>query len=87
MVSKRIVRLLAITLVGAGIALAVLRSSPSTTAEEQKQMDILSGQLFVFGGITNEIKRTRTIKAFDEQHEMARYLRTSPTPRSTTSEC
>lgn len=28
MVSKRIVRLLAITLVGAGIALAVLRSSP-----------------------------------------------------------
>lgn len=72
---KRILLLLTVLLVGVGIALSVRHHNPSPTAEERKQMNILDGQLFVFDGITNEIKRTRTITAFDEQHEMVRYLR------------
>ena len=38
-------------------------------------MTVLSDQLFVFDGVTNRIKRTRTIDAFDRQHEMIPYLR------------
>lgn len=56
------------------IAFATLRSEPSPTDEERKQMDILSGQLFVFDGATNTIKRTRSFSAFEKQHEMMPYL-------------
>lgn len=37
-------------------------------------MDILSGQLFVFDGVTNTIKRTRSFSTFEKQHEMMPYL-------------
>lgn len=57
------------------IAFTFLRSGPTPTEEERKQMAVLTGQLFVFNGVTNEIKRARSIAAFDGQHEMVPYLR------------
>lgn len=74
---KRILPLFVTALAAAvaGVAFAVFRSVPPSTPEERKQMDILTGQLFVFNGVTNEINRARTINAFDEQHEVLVYLR------------
>ena len=57
------------------IAFTVLRSGSAPTEKERNQMTVLSDQLFVFDGVTNRIKRTRTIDAFDRQHEMIPYLR------------
>lgn len=53
----------------------VCLTGSTTTEEERKQIEMLTGQLFVFDGVTNEIKRARSIAAFDGQHEMVPYLR------------
>lgn len=73
---KRILLLFITILIAVGVVFAVFGTSSSPTAEERKQMDILTGQLFVFNGVTNEIKRARTIAAFDAQHEVIPCLRT-----------
>ena len=57
------------------MSFSIFRTGSSPTAEERKQMDILTGQLFVFNGATNEIRQSRTIAEFDGQHEMIPYLR------------
>ena len=57
------------------ILFVVRRSAPHPSKAEQRQMDILTGQLFVFDGATNEIGGARTIASFDSQHEMVPYLR------------
>ncbi len=72
---KRILLLCITILIAVGVVSAVFRAGPSPTAEERKQMDILTGQLFVFNGATNEIRQSRTIAEFDGQHEMIPYLR------------
>lgn len=51
MTSNRIVPLLAVILIVVGILFAVFRSVSSPTPEECKQMDVLSGQPFVFDGV------------------------------------
>ena len=77
MKSTRLFIVLAVLAVSAGVvvSLAVLRSGRLPTDEEQKQMDALADWSFVFEGTTNRIKKTRTISAFDGQHEMVPYLR------------
>lgn len=72
---KTIFSLFAAVAVLAGVTCVILRLGPSPTKEERKQMDVLSGQLFVFEGKTNEIKNARTISAFDGQHELMPYMR------------
>lgn len=72
---KRILLVFVLLLVGVVTAIAILRSGPTPTEEERKQMAVLTGQLFVFNGVTNEINRARSIDAFDRQHEMVPYLR------------
>lgn len=56
-----------------GTALVVFfKTAPSP--EEKRQIEILSGQLFVFNGTTNELKRFRTMAGFCRQHEIAHYF-------------
>ena len=72
---KRILPLFFAVLIIVGVAFVVFRSGPSPTEEERKQLDVLTGQLFVFNGVTNEIREAQTIAEFDGQHEMVPYLR------------
>lgn len=86
---KKLLLPFVVTVAIAGIAFVIFRPGPSPTAEERKQMDILTGQLFEYGGVTNgitrllpvfdgttnQIRRARTVAAFDGQHEAVRYLR------------
>jgi len=86
---KKLLPLFAVIVAIAGVAFTIFRSDPLPTAEERKQMEILTGQLFEFGGVTNgitrlipvfvgatnQIQRARTVAAFDGQHEAVRYLR------------
>lgn len=57
-----------------GVLFLILRPGYSLSPQERKQMDVLSGQLFVFDGVTNEIRRTRSFSAFEKQHKMMPYL-------------
>lgn len=90
MKATRLFIVLAVLAVSAGVvvSLAVIRSgrlpteeeplfqpNPPPTEAERRQMDVLSGQLFVFDGVTNIVRKKRTIDAFDGQHEMVPYLR------------
>ena len=76
-VSRPLIAIMVLVLAGAVITILFTTSSsgPEPTSDERKQMDILSGQLFVFAGVTNTVKRKRSIAAFDGQHEMIPYLR------------
>ena len=69
-----------------GISFAFFRTEPSPTAEERKQMDVLTGRKFLFRDTydetyarysykTIEVKKYRTLEAFDRQHEAVPYLR------------
>ena len=73
---KRLLLALLLVLAGAVTAIAILRSGPTPTEEERKQMDILTGQLFEIDGRTNEIISARTLAAFDRQHDVIPCLRT-----------
>lgn len=74
--TRRFSALVVIAVFAIGVASSVsFLSRKLPTEEERKQMDTLSGWSFVFDGATNTIKRTRTISAFDGQHEMIPFLR------------
>ena len=66
-----------------GVAIVIFRSGPRPTADERKQMDVLTGQSFVIWeeyhnrGFSKqqEVKPFRTIAEFDGQHRAIPWLR------------